>query len=96
MGSAYYVQQRTQSPLTFPFNQMHPETGVAVLFAAITGFSGFGQVRGHHGQGTNANSDKLCSVGVLFQCDTEREVQKIPVAMHLLRALWFFVAFFDI
>ena len=60
MGSTYNVQQRTQSPLTFPFNQMHPETGVAVLFAAITGFSGFGQVRGHHGQGTNANSDKLC------------------------------------
>ena len=27
MGSAYYVQQRIQSPLTFPFKQMHPVCG---------------------------------------------------------------------
>ena len=40
---------------------------------------------------------------MLFQCDNQSVVlavqkgsTKDPIAMHLLRALWFFVAFFDI
>ena len=60
--------------------------GAVVHFLKIAGFSGHGQRN-----------------GVQFQCDNNSLVSciskgysKDPSVMHLLRSLWFFVAFFDI